>query len=395
MTRPDALLFTNGQIVLPHRIITEGSVLTNGNTIEAVAPGRIDAPHAETIDLQGAFLCPGFIDIHIHGGADADFMDGTPEAFLTIARLHARYGTTTLMPTTLSSTREELVRTLKAYAVAEPLNTDGAQFAGMHIEGPYFAQAMRGAQDPRFIRDPDPAEYEALVREFPHIKRWSAAPELKGAMAFGRFMRDHGVLPAFAHTQAVYADIEEAFANGYTLATHLYSAMSGVTRVKAHRYAGAVESTFLIDEIDAEIIADGIHLPAPLLKLIVKIKGPDRIALITDAIRAAGMPPGPSRIGSRENGMDIIVEEGVAKLTDRSSFAGSVATFDRLIRSMVRLAEVPLTDAVRMGSTTPARILGLQHRKGSIGAGKDADLVVMDQDLKVTHTIIGGKVIHR
>lgn len=387
------LLLAHADLVLPHRIIRDGFLLIIDGKIAYVGERNPEAPGAEVISLPGHFICPGFIDIHVHGGDDADFMDGTVDAFLRIAKLHARYGTTTLMPTTLSSTREELERTLAAYSDADSRNTDGARFAGIHIEGPYFAMAMRGAQDPRFIRNPDPAEYTELVRRYPVIKRWSAAPELPGALEFGRFMRDNGILPAFAHTEATYDHIRRAFENGYTLATHLYSAMSGVTRVKAHRYAGAVESTFLLDEIDAEIIADGVHLPEPLLKLIYKIKGADRVALITDAIRAAGMPPGPSRIGSRENGLDIIVEEGVAKLTDRSSFAGSVATFDRLIRTMAQVAEVPLTDVIRMASTTPARILGLQDKKGSIGTGKDADLVIMTNDLQINETIIGGKRI--
>jgi N-acetylglucosamine-6-phosphate deacetylase len=171
--------------------------------------------------------------------------------------------------------------------------------------------------------------------------------------------------------------------------------MSGVTRRNAFRYAGVIESAFLIDEMDVEIIADGVHLPAPLLKLVYKIKGPGRTALITDAMRAAGMPPGESMLGHRDQGLKVIVEDGVAKLPDRSSFAGSVATADRLVRTMMTSAEVSLSDTIQMMTLTPARILGLDHRKGSIEAGKDADIVIFDDDVNVSLTMVGGRIIHQ
>jgi N-acetylglucosamine-6-phosphate deacetylase len=263
----------------------------------------------------------------------------------------------------------------------------------MHLEGPYFAMAQRGAQDPRYIRDPDPAEYEAIVKRAPFIKRWSAAPELKGAFAFGDFMCAHNVLPAAAHTDAIYEDVIQAFDHGYTLATHLYSGMSGVTRRNAFRYAGMIESAFIIDDMDVEIIADGVHLPTPLLKLIMKIKGPSRIALITDAMRAAGLPPGPSMLGSRFHGLPVIVEDEVAKLPDRSSFAGSVATADRLVRTMIKQAGVSLIDAIMMMTSTPARIMRV-HSKGALKPGMDADVVVFDDDIRIDKTIVGGRIIY-
>jgi N-acetylglucosamine-6-phosphate deacetylase len=300
-----------------------------------------------------------------------------------------------MLPTTLSASPEELIQTLKAYETASKKNKQGATFLGMHLEGPYFAMAQRGAQDPRYIRNPDPQEYEAIVSQFSTIRRWSAAPELTGAIAFGKYMKSHGVLPAVAHTDAIYEDVLAAFENGFTLATHLYSGMSGVTRRNAFRYAGVIESAFIIDEMDVEIIADGVHLPPPLLQLVYKIKGADRTALITDAMRAAGMPPGESMLGSLHNGLPVIVEDGVAKLPDRSSFAGSVATADRLVRTMIHLAGVPLQDAIKMISSTPARILGISDRKGSLLAGKDADIVIFDENITIEATVIEGRIIHR
>jgi N-acetylglucosamine-6-phosphate deacetylase len=321
-------------------------------------------------------------------------MDGNAAAFLKIAETHARYGTTAMVPTTLSSDKQNILDTLTHYREANKINDAGAQFLGMHLEGPYFAMNQRGAQDPRFIRNPDPKEYREVISHSDEIVRWSAAPELPGAIAFAQYLQSKKILPALAHTDAVYEEVIEAFENGYTLATHLYSAMSGVTRKNAFRYAGVIESAFLIDEMDVEIIADGVHLPAPLLKLVYKIKGPDRIALITDAMRGAGMPEGESVLGNLHTGLKVIIEDGVAKLPDRSSFAGSVATTDRLVRNMIKMAGVPLTDAVRMMTATPARIMGVENRKGSLVTGKDADIVIFNTDINIQTTIVNGKVIY-
>src|SRR6201999_4020438 len=200
-------------------------------------------------------------------------------------------------------------------------------------------------------RKPDPDEYREIFSATRSIKRWSAAPELEGAIEFGKYVTKQGAIAAIAHTDAVYEDVITAFENGYTLATHFYSAMSGVTRRNAFRYAGVIEAAFIIDAMDVEIIADGVHLPAPLLKLVYKIKGADKTALITDAMRGAGMPPGESILGSRRDGLKVIIEDGVAKLPDRTAFAGSVATADRLVRTMVELAGVPLVGAIQMIKT--------------------------------------------
>jgi N-acetylglucosamine-6-phosphate deacetylase len=388
------LKIVNAKIITPQRIIREGTAVIKNGLIESVGNKNIEVESATAIDAAGLYLSPGFIDLHIHGGGGADFMDGTEEAFLTIAETHARYGTTALYPTTLTSEKKDLLETLETFERATKKNTNGAQLMGMHLEGPYFAMNQRGAQDPRYIRNPDPAEYKEVIEASSSIKRWSSAPELEGAVAMGRFLRSRGILPAIAHTDAIYEEVVDAFENGYTLATHFYSGMSGVMRRNGYRYAGVIESGYLIDEMDVEVIADGIHLPAPLLKLICKIKGADHIALITDAMRAAGMPEGDSILGGLETGLKVVVDQGVAWLPDRSSFAGSVATADRLVRNMIHLAEVTLTDAIKMISLTPARIMSIDDRKGSIAAGKDADLLLFDQDIHIHKTIVKGRVIY-
>ena len=393
MSKSD-IKITNGHIITPYRIIKNGELFIRDGRIEAVSESNIDAPGAHVIDAKGQYVAPGFVDIHVHGGGGSDFMDDSVEAFLTVAETHARYGTTAMLPTMLTSTKAEIIRSLKRYEQAAANNVLGARFFGIHIEGPYFAMEQRGAQDPRYIRDPDPDEYLEILASSSSIKRWSVAPEKKGAIPFGSILRERGILPSIAHSDALYSDVAQAFENGYSLVTHLYSAMSGVTRRNAFRYGGVIEGAYLIDELDVEIIADGRHLPAELLQLVYKIKGPDRTALITDAMRAAAMPEGNSMLGSLTDGMEVLVEDGVAKLPDRSAFAGSTATADRLIRTVRDVAGIPLIDAVRMMTATPARILGREASVGSLVPRKDADIVIFDEGITIKMTMIQGRIVY-
>nr|WP_199082423.1 N-acetylglucosamine-6-phosphate deacetylase [Pedobacter sp. ASV19] len=384
----------NGKVVTPHRVINGGCILIGGGKILEVSASDIVAEDATEINAMGNYISPGFIDLHVHGGAGHDFMDNEVEGYLAIAELHAKHGTTALMPTTLSSEHQDLLDTLSVYEAADARNTMGAKFIGIHIEGPYFSMEQRGAQDPRYIREPVRAEYEEIIDSSRHIKRWSAAPELKGALEFAEYMVERDILPSIAHTNAIYEEVLPAFEKGFSHATHFYSCMSGVSRRNAFRYAGVIESAYLLDAMTVEIIADGIHLPPPLLKLVLKIKGADRTALVTDAMRAAGMPPGPSILGSRSDGLEVIVEDNVAKLKDRSAFAGSVATMDRLVNNMVVMAGATLEDAVKMASLTPANIIGIGNRKGSLVAGKDADVIIFDDGVNIMETIVSGKRIY-
>ncbi len=384
----------NAQIITPAGVLKEGTLVISNGKIAEVGNQNMLVEGALEIDAKGKYVAPGFIDMHVHGGGGHDFMDNTIEAFLKIAQTHAKYGTTALMPTTLSCEKDDLLTTLDIYEKADAINNSGADFVGIHIEGPYFAMSQKGAQDPRYIRNPDPKEYQEVLAASKHIKRWSAAPELPGTLDFGRFLRQHGVLAAIAHTDAIYEEVVQAYEVGFTHATHFYSCMSGVSRRNAFRYAGAIESAYLLDEMTVEIIVDGIHLPAPLLKLIYKIKGTEHTALITDAMRGAGMPEGKSVLGSLKDGLEVIIEDGVAKLPDRTAFAGSVATADRLVRNMIALAEVPLVDAVKMASTTPAKILNIADRKGELVKGKDADVVIFDEDINIAATIVKGNLVY-
>lgn len=385
----------NGKIITPFRIIENGSVVFEDGVIVYVADGDICMEDCLSIDAMGNYISPGFIDIHTHGGGGHDFMDGTAEAFRGAAKLHAQHGTTSMLPTTLACSDSELKKSLSAFkqAKTDDSGNSGAELLGLHLEGPYISEKYIGALDPRYIKNPIPEEYKKIVEWSDDIIRWSAAPELPGAFEFGRFLRARGILPSIAHTDAIYEEVEAAFDNGFRHITHLYSAMSGVKRINSYRYAGVIESAFLLDEMTVEIIADGCHLPASLLKLIYKIKGPHKIALITDSMRAAGMPEGESILGSLKDGIRVLVEDGVAKLLDRSAFAGSVATADRLVRTMIDIAEVPLIDAVRMMTSTPAKITGFDKRKGSLSPGMDADIVIFDKAINILMTIVKGNVV--
>lgn len=391
------LVITNGKIILPDKIVEDKVIVCKNGVIEEIIDVS-DAPVSNTdvvVDAQQNYISPGFIDIHTHGGGGHDFMDATVEAYVGAAEAHAKYGTTALLPTTLTSTTEELMKTFDVYKEATRINTRGSQFLGLHLEGPYFAYNQRGAQDPKYLRNPMPEEYNMILEASDDIVRWSLAPELEGALDFGRVLKDKKILPSIAHSDAIYEEVEAAFEVGFTHITHLYSAMSSVTRRNAYRYAGVVEAAYLIDDMTVEIIADGVHLPKPLLQFAYKFIGSDRIALCTDSMRGAGMPDGESILGSRENGQKVIIEDGVAKLRDRSAFAGSVATADRLIRTMVETANVPLIESVKMMTLTPARIIGINKKKGSIDQGKDADLVIFDEKIDVMWTIVGGEVIYK
>lgn len=407
-------LIKNARLILPDGIVGGAVLIENGvirrvitspkeDIIRGVAKGGAtvfplekELPIAdEVIDAESLYLSPGFIDMHTHGAGGSDFMDGTVEAYRTAARMHASHGTTLLFPTTLTSTNELLFESFETYRKALKEVHDGAAFGGMHLEGPYFSPQQAGAQDPRYLRNPEPQEYgEILRRGEGLLKRWSFAPELPGSEAFAACLKANGILASIGHTNATFEECDAAYRSGATHLTHFYSCMSSVTRRNAYRYAGVTEYGYYQDGMTIEIIADGIHVPQSLLRLVLKVKGSDKIALVTDSMRAAGMPEGPSILGGLADGQEVIVEDGVAKLPDRTAFAGSVATTDRLVRTMVNIAGCSLNDAVKMASLIPARIMGISKTKGSIEEGKDADLLLFGDNVSIKQTIIKGNTVY-
>lgn len=388
-----SLLIRGGKVITPQGIV-EGSVLVRDGKIAGV--GDVHASADETIDAGGAYVCPGFIDMHTHGAGGADFMDGTVEAYLTAAKMQVRHGATLVYPTTCTSSNEDLFAVLATYKEADGKNVEGARFGGLHLEGPYLSPKQPGAMDPRYLRCPEPSEYMDIIRRGKGIlKRWTFAPELDGAPEFAAALRANGILPSIGHTDATFGECDAAFRAGASHMTHFFSCMSTIHRERAKRIAGALEYGYWQKGMSIELIADGIHVPEDLLKLVLSIKGTGSIALITDSMRGAGMPEGPSRVGSLRDGQDVVVEEGVAWVPDHSCYAGSVATCDRLIRTMVNIAGCSVRDAVMMATINPARMMGIDGRKGSIEEGKDADIVIWSGDVKVERTIIGGETIFK
>ena len=374
--------------------ILPGSILIEDGKIAKILPPDAVFEDVETVEGNGLYASAGFIDMHTHGAGGADFMDSTSEAYLTACRTHLAHGTTTIIPTTLAASNEDTEKSILAFReVRDELNED--QFVpGLHLEGPYFSMAKKGAQDPRYIRNPDPKEYEELIRIADGaILRWSVAPELPGAMEMGDYLVNHGILPSIGHTDATYDVVKEAVKHGYSHVTHLYNCTSPMVKKDGLRVLGVNESVYCFDEITVELIADGCHLPPELLAMAAKCKGAERIALVTDSLRPAGLDVTEAMIGSAGDGRRVIIEGGVAKLPDRSALAGSVATADMLVRTAWKKAGIPLADVIRMMSETPARILGIDSRKGRLLPGMDADIVLFDEDVNVRGVFYMGRKV--
>ena len=384
-------IYKNTKLVMPYRII-DGWLAAENGLITALGAGAPTEKSDIEIDLKGNYLAPGFIEMHTHGGAGFDFADGTEEAYLVCAKHYAKNGVTTLYPTLTTTSPASFAEALAVFRKAKQNNKSGSRMPGLHLEGPYFAYEMKGAQDPRFLRDPDPTEYLQILDSCPDIKRWSAAPELPGGMQFGRELCKRGIVAAMGHTDGLFEQLMEAYENGYTHMTHFYSAMSTVRRINAFRHSGAVEIGYMLDDVTVELIADGIHLPPELLRQVFKFKSHDKISLITDAMRGAGLPEGTkTMLGSAKDGMEVIIEDGVAKLMDRTAFAGSVATQPRLLRTVMNGAGIELTDGVKMMTLNPAKVMGIDSECGSLVVGKRADLVVFDPEINIEFTVIGGE----
>ncbi len=364
--------------------ISDAAVLIRDGKIESVITDGSKPACDEVFDGEGNYLSAGFIDIHVHGGGGHDFMDATEEAFRGAMSAHMHHGTTSIVPTTLCAEDEELAT---VFRIAKKVKSDNAglpEILGTHLEGPFVEPSMAGAQDPKYIKVPPRDAWRKIVKDADgELLIWTVAPELEGADELARDLSDSGIFFSAGHSAATYADTVRAIEAGYTMATHLYSSMSTIIRVNGYRVPGLLEAGLLHDELCAEVIADGSHLPAELLRLIVKTKGTDRIVLITDAMRGAGMPDGEYKLGSLTHGQTVSVFDGIAHMPDGISFAGSVATADRLIRVMTKKAGVSLPDAVKMMTENPAREVGFSHRKGKVAPGYDADLVLFDDDINI------------
>ena len=375
----------NGHILTPGGWLKDGSILLCDDRIVEVTNSDLAVIGAKVVDARGMYIVPGFVAMNIHGAAGHDFKEGTEEAFRKAVAAHQRYGATTIFPT-ISSSPFTTIR--QCAEVCEHLMTEpGSPILGLHIEGPYLNPKMAGAMFSDVVKNPDPEEYRSLIEETKCVRRWDASPELPGAMAFARYLKEKGILVSITHTEAEFDLIREAYNTGFSHVAHFYNAMPGFHKRREYKYEGTVESVYLMDGMTVEVIADGRHLPSTILRLVYKLKGVECTCLVTDALAYAandGKQPDDSR---------IVIDNGVCKLADHSALVGSIATSDQLIRTMVEKAKLPLEDAIRMASETPARLMGVYDRVGSLQKGKDADVLIIDRKLNVRQVWCKGQVV--
>lgn len=387
----ESYIIRNGKVILENKIVGDTDILIKNGKIAALVPrgcGRYDAME---INAEGKYVSSGFVDIHQHGGGGSDYMDGDEEAYLKAFSAHVLHGTTSIMPTTLSADKVETERAIRAFLKVKNRNDLPCNVLGINMEGPYLSPYQSGAQSAGCIRNFVEAEYKSLYElSEGSIKRWSVAPELKNVEKFAEFAVSNGITLSIAHSNATFEEVERAFELGFRHITHFYSCVSTVTRKGGFRIAGIVEAAYYLDDMNVELIADGCHLPSSLLKLVAKLKPTKNIALVTDAMRAAGENVTESFLGSKSSPQPVVIEDGVAKLPSREAFAGSIATADRLLRTMIS-AGIPLIDAVKMITVNPLRMMNIRAKKGNIQEGFDADICIFDDDINVNCVFVNGK----
>lgn len=375
----------NGRILTPKGWLEGGSVIIENNKIKAVSNIDLHIVDAEIIDAKGCYVVPGGIDLHTHGGGGRDFIEGSEDAFRAAVNAHMKHGTTTIYPTLSSSTIPSIEA---ACQVCQKLMAEeNSPVLGLHIEGSYINPKQAGAQNPVLIKAPLPDEYETLLNKYSCIKRWDVAPELQGSVEFITECRKHGVLTALTCTCATYEDVVAAHDAGLSHAAHFYNAMPVVYKEHEFKVSGTVESVYALQDMTVEVIADGIHVPPVMLNVVYQIKGVEKTALITDSLAYAASE------GNVSSEPSVILEDGVCKLADHSALAGSIATMDVLIRTCIHRAEIPMVDVFRMVSETPAKIMGIFDRKGSIEEGKDADIMMFDDDIDLTYVMQMGNEV--
>ncbi|MGV9905527.1 N-acetylglucosamine-6-phosphate deacetylase [Streptomyces sp. NPDC003388] len=376
-----SLVLAGARVVLPTEVVDDGRVVVEGTRITAAGPAdAVSAPAgAEVIDVSGHWLVPGFVDIHNHGGGGASF-SGTAEEILTAVRTHRRHGTTTLVASTVTDEMDLLVR--QAGLLSEL--AEQGDIAGIHFEGPFISPCRKGAHSEELLRDPDPAEVRKLIDAGRGRARMvTLATELPGGIDSVRLLAEHGVIAAVGHTDATYEQTVAAVDAGATVATHLFNAMPPL----GHRAPGPIAALLEDERVTVELINDGTHLHPAALELAFRHAGAGRVAFITDAMDAAGIGDGRYMLGP----LEVEVSEGVARLVHGGSIAGSTLTLDRAFKRAVTVDGLPVPDAVTALSANPARLLGMSDHIGSLEAGKDADLVLLDADFDLKGVLRQGE----
>lgn len=383
------ILIKNGKVIIDGKLVKRDILIRGSKIINTHFSGVLPL-NTKIIDASDKYVSPGFIDIHLHGGGGYDFLDCTKEAFKKISDIHLMNGTTTMLPTVVTSRISSIIKLIKTYK--DCLN-DCPNFYGIHLEGPYISKNQKGAHKEELIHCPFEEETALLLEEGADvIKRITAAPELCGMDKFIKSMLSCGVLLSIGHSDATSDIALDAMKKGFSHITHLYSATPSVRKTNEVIKAGVIEAAYLNDDVTVELIADSKHVAIDALKLAVKIKGIDKVALVTDALRCAGEDVKESYLGEKIPQNRIIIEDGVAKLPDRSSFAGSIATSAMLLEKGINHYGLSVAQTVTMLTKTPATIIGASN-KGEIKGGYDADIVIFDKNYAVTDVLLAGKPI--
>ncbi len=369
-------------------------VLVRGSRIEYAGPWHQPPRDALHIDAGGFYISPGFIDLHVHGGGGSDFMDATPADVEKVMCYHAAHGTTSLCPTTAAASTGEILAALEAISLYRGGGERFGRALGAHIEGPYFAAAKRGCHLPEHIRHPQRAEWERILEHGP-VASMTLAPELPGTRELIQALRSHGANASAGHSEALFPEVEEAVGWGVNHVTHLYCAMSDALNNRWRgtanpRRGGLLEAALLDDRLSSELICDGIHLSREMLLMAFRMKGYDKLAIVTDAMRGAGMPAGEYAFGPRQ-GMVAEIKHGEARVKGGVGLASSVCPMNEMVRIFGELTGCPRWQAVRMASLTPASILKVADRLGSLAPGKCADIVIFDQDVEIRRVFLGGR----
>lgn len=383
------LLITNGTIYTPMEAIQQGYILISGGKIQAVGKGKPPRPDASTIVLEarGKLVLPGFIDIHVNGGGGSLTIDGTVDAIQNIAQAHAKFGTTAMLPTTISADDETLSNAVSAIAQAAENPTGGASILGIHLEGPFLNPAKGGAHRKEFLKSPSVEYFTTLYKRAKgEIRILALAPELDGAIDLVKHVRQRGILVSLAHSDADYQKTREAIDAGLQLCAHIFNAMPPLT----HRAPGPIGAFLTIENTFVELISDGFHVHPAVMDLVIRAKGADRVILVTDAVN----PAGTSMTAFTILGTQLEVR-GNSCFAPDGSLAGSALTMNKAVKVIADTTTTSLADAVRMATLTPARLLGIDKDKGSLEVGKDADVVIADPDLNVFTTIVQGLVVHQ
>lgn len=384
------LKIVNSRVYDPDPVGEKAILIEDGRILD-VADHDGGFSGCRVLDASGLRAVPGFIDIHVHGGGGRCCMEGTAQSVVAMANAHAQYGTTTILPTTWTAPLEEIGRAIDAVREATALPCD-ATIAGVFLEGPFLAPEQAGAQAPGVLKTPEEADWRSLIDRWSGIRMVGAAPELPGARAMGDALARRGIVGSIAHSQAYEEDLRAAVEHGFSDVTHLYSCCSTFVRRGGFRVPGVVECALAWDSLTAQLIADGRHLPDTMLRLVWKAKGTELLTLVTDGLDFSASELEEGSTYTQCNGMDVVYEDGVMKLMSREAFAGSVATTDRLLR-VAAGAGIPWTEALRMLTVNPAGRIGMADKKGRLRPGYDADVVLLDERLRVAGVVSGGRII--